>query len=87
LVISTVVPKTWSVPLLRVSLSAAGGSVVTLTSKGAKSSATRCQMAWMRCNSPVEKVPGTPSRSKGSAVIEGPVFQAVPDKVAPLKFR
>ncbi len=51
--ISTVVPKVSSPLLERVSRSAGGGSVVTSTSKAAKSSATRFQMYWTRCSSVV----------------------------------
>ncbi len=88
--ISTVVPKTSSLLLERVSRSAGGGSVVTSTSKAEKSSATRFQMYWIRCSSLVPNAYGEPSRSKGRAVtVLCPVlwFQAVPVSVAPAKFR
>jgi hypothetical protein len=44
-VISTVVPNVSSPELLRLSASDGGTSVVTSTSNGAKSSATRCQIS------------------------------------------
>ena len=62
--IGTRVPYAVSVELLRVRAASPGSSVVTSTSKGAKSSATRCHTLWTVSCSACDQVPGLPSMSK-----------------------
>ena len=87
----TRMPKAASVLLLRVSASTPGSSVVTSTSKGAKSSATRFQIVSMRAASSSLSDAGLPSVSYAGVVIAAPpvkfVFQEVLVVVWPSKSR
>ncbi len=63
---------------------------MTLTLKGMKSSATRCQIYWILSSSALLKDPVLPSKSKAGVTILALlklVFQEVPEVVCPLKSR